>query len=363
MSDYPFGNAPSKIDGYRRFWSRESAARPLVGFSYKSWFPLDEFAASASWPRNAALTDAMVDPAAFLDDQERLLREGEEIDDDILRGASPSQAIFWGCGTLGSEMRVMPGNVVAVDRALDWDQIGDVSLAARRENPWFRTYLRFIDLLVERAAGRFPVSHGTLVGPLDYAVSLRGHEQTAIDLMLDPDRAFDLLNRLGEFFIDITREAWKRIPLFHGGYYDAQYQLWAPGSIVRLQEDAVAVISPTLYRDYLKKVDRMVAGSFANSFMHLHATSMFILHELLEIEEIRCFEINNDVGGPPVGDMVPYFQMVQQADRPLLIRGSFSEDELKLLTDSLDPAGLYLYIMVQDGEEIDRLKPILGMNA
>jgi hypothetical protein len=361
MSSFPFGNDPEKIEGYRKFWNRVPVKRPLVGFSYKSWFPLDEFSASSSWKQDSVLRPEMVQPRDFLNDQERLLKEGEDINDDILRGASPSQAIFWGCGTLGSEMHIMPGNIVAADRSLSWEEVTDISLDANRGRKWFNTYIEFIDELVHRSRGRFPVSHGTLVGPLDYAVSLRGHEQTAMDLMLEPDKAFDLLLRLADFFVQITQEAWNRIPLFHGGYYDAQYQLWAPGSIVRLQEDAVAVISPDLYRKYLNQVDRRVAGHFENAFMHLHATSMFILDQLLEIEEIRCFEINNDVGGPPIKEMVPYFQMVQKAKRPLLIRGSFSEDELKLLMDSLDTAGLYLYIMVADSDEISRLKPIVGM--
>ncbi len=61
----------------------------------------------------------------------------------------------------------------------------------------------------------------------------------------------------------------------------------------------------------------------------------------------------------PCKDMIKYFQMVQNADRPLLIRGSIEPDELRLLLDNLDPAGLYLYIMVKDKEEADRLRKIL----
>ena len=361
MKTFPFGNDPAKIEGYRKFWNRDPVSRPLVGFSYKSWFPRDEFSASAQWPSDGELTADMVVPRDFLDDQERLLREGETIEDDILRGASPSQAVFWGCGTLGSRMRVLPGNVVAIDRSLEWEDLGDVSLAGHRDSPWFQTYIEFVDELVKRSDGRFPVSHGTLVGPLDYMVSLRGHEQSAIDLMLEPERAVELLERLGRFFIDITRTAWERIPLYHGGYYDAQYQLWAPGSIARLQEDAVAVISPDLYKRYLQPIDRMVAQQFDSCFMHLHATSMFILDLLLEIEEIRCFEINNDVGGPPVAEMVPHFQKVQRAGRPLLIRGSFTPEEMRLLMDSLEYEGLYLYVMVADQQEIDTLRPIMKM--
>jgi hypothetical protein len=356
---HPFGNDPAKVEGYRRFWAREPARRPLVGFSLKSWFPLDEFAASARWPKDALLTTDMVEPEEFLDDQERLLAEGERIDDDILRGASPSQAVFWCCGSLGASMRVLPGNVVAVDRSLDWDE----ALAARldRTAPWYRKYIEFAEALARRSAGRFPVSHGTLVGPLDLAVSLRGHEQTVIDLMEEPAKAARLLANMTDFFVDITRDVWERLPLFEGGWYDAQYQLWAPGPIARMQEDAVAVLSPRLYRDFVRPVDERIAAGFECSFMHLHATSMFVLDQILEIPPLRCLEINNDVGGPPVAEMAPHFARVQRAGRSLLIRGSFSPDELRLLMDTLEPRGLYLYIMVASEAEIDALRPIVGM--
>ena len=116
-----------------------------------------------------------------------------------------------------------------------------------------------------------------------------------------------------------------------------------------------------MYRKYLQPIDRDIARHYRNCFMHLHSTSMFILDLILEIEELGCFEINNDIAGPPLVEMLPYFQMVQNAGRSLLIRGSFSPDDLKFLVDSLDPRGLYLFIMVHTMEEIETLKPIVGM--
>ena len=86
MATYPFGNDPAKIAGYKAFWKREDVTRPLIGFSIKSWFPLEEFEASRAWQSQSMLTHNMVQPQAFMDDRERLLLEGEKIDDDILRG-------------------------------------------------------------------------------------------------------------------------------------------------------------------------------------------------------------------------------------------------------------------------------------
>jgi hypothetical protein len=358
---HPFGNDPAKIARYRAFWERIPAARPLVGFSIKSWFPLQEFAASAAWQNLDVLAPELVEPEAFLDDQERLLHEGELIPDDILRGASPSQAVPWLDGMLGATLQILPGSILGVERTLPWDALA--SLRLHRQHPWFVKYLDFIDALVRRAAGRYPVSHGTLIGPSDIAALLRGHTQSVMDLIEAPDQMRRLLERSGDIFRQITEEAWQRIPLYHGGYYDAQYQLWSPGPIVRLQEDAAGVLSPELYREFLQPVDRAVARHFPSAFIHLHSNSMFLYDLFLEVEEIRCFQLNYEPlsGGPRLAGMLPAFRKIQAAGRPLLVRGSFTPHELRLALDSLDPAGLYLYIMVGSLAEVETLAPLLGL--
>ncbi len=358
---YPFGNDPAKIAGYRAFWARSPVKRPLVGFSIKSWFPLQEFAASAAWQEHDVLTPEMVEPEAFLDDQERLLAEGEVMGDDILRGASPSQAVPWLDGMLGATLRILPGTILGVERRLPWSELADLRLDPA--NPWYRKYIECIQVLVRRSDGRYPVSHGTLIGPSDIAALLRGHTQNVIDLVETPAQAARLLARCGEIFCEITEAAWREIPLYHGGYFDAQYQLWAPGPIVRLQEDAAGVLSPRLYKKYLQPVDRACASRFPNAFIHLHTNSMFLYDFFLEVEEIRCFQVNYEPhsGGPDIAGMIPAWRKIQAAGRPLLVRGSFTADELRRLMDALDPAGLYLYIMVESLAEAERLKPAVGM--
>lgn len=360
MTKAAFGNDPAKIQRYHAFWRRAPVDRPLVGFTLRGWFPLDDYAPSRAWPTDTYLTPDMVVPEAFMEDEERLLGEGELIDDDIIRGDMPAAAVLpWLSGMLGARLRILPGNVLGEERHLTWDEIDQVRLDL--QDPWFRKYIEFAVKLSLRAAGRFPVSHGALTGPSDILAELRGHTQSILDLILEPERATRALTRFGEMFRDITEQLWKRVPLFHGGYFDGMYQLWSPGPIVRMQEDASGVYSPALYRARLQPVDRQLAKSFECNFIHLHSTSMFILDAFLEIEELRCFEINNDATGPALATMVPYFQMVQRAGRCLLVRGSFKPDELRLLMDSLEPRGLFLLILVRDVQEVERLKPLVGM--
>jgi hypothetical protein len=161
MPSHPFGNDPVKIERYKGFWNREAATRPLIGFSIKSWFPLEEFAASRAWKSHDILTPEMVDPEAFMADQERLLQEGEAMDDDLLRGASPSQAVPWLDGMLGSTLRILPGSLLGAEQSLPWEALARLRLDP--DNPWYRKYMEFGETLVRRSRGRFPVSHGTLI--------------------------------------------------------------------------------------------------------------------------------------------------------------------------------------------------------
>jgi hypothetical protein len=195
------------------------------------------------------------------------------------------------------------------------------------------------------------------------AALLRGHTQSILDLVTTPREMQRLLWQSGILFRQVTGEAWKHIPQYHGGYYDAHYQLWSPGPIVRLQEDASGVYSPRLYREFLQPVDREVAGHFPCAFIHLHTNSMFLYDLFLEIEELRCFQVNYELhsGGPPIAGMIPAFRKIQAARRSLLVRGSFTPDELRRLVDVLDPCGLYLYIMVGSLAEVERLRPVVGM--
>ena len=352
---YPFGNDPAKIDGYRAFWNRENE-RPLVGFSYVGWFPVEYFEACSSWKVNEYITPDRIDPGEWLDDQERLLEEGDDIDDDILRGACPTQVAlpFFIPAALGSKIRVLPDTVMGEEMKLPWNQT--LQADVEKDNPWVLKYLEFIRALVVKADGRYPVSHGAELGPTDLHAILRGHNESLVDLLDEPEKSSELLWKLGRIFRNFTEWAWEEIPLYHDGYFDAQYQLWAPGPIVRMQEDATAVFSPDLYRKFAQPIDRMLASHFPNSFIHLHSTSMYLLDAFLEIEELGCFEINIEAFNIPVKGMIQFYRTVQKANRSLIIRGSVTPDEMKLLLNELEPQGLYFHLVVESSAEIDAIR-------
>jgi hypothetical protein len=360
MTTAPFGNDVAKVDRYRAFWDRGETKRPMVGFTVRGWFPLRDYSAARAWPVNGCLTPDMVVPMSFLDDEERLLLEGEILEDDIFRGDGPVGTVIpWMSGILGSSLRILPESVLGEDQLVGWQELDFLGL--NRDSPWFKKHLEFTDALVRHSDGRYPVSPATFLGPSDIFAELRGHTQSILDILDEPGLAAQALWRAARLLDELVTETSMRLPRFQGGFFDGEYQLWAPGPLITIQEDASGLYSPATYRQLLQPLDRYLASRHEYSLIHLHSSSMFILDALLEIEELKCFEINNDVTGPPLADMVPYFQQVQLAQRPLMIRGSLTPEDARLLMGSLEARGLYLLVIVEGQREAERLRPLLGM--
>ena len=65
------------------------------------------------------------------------------------------------------------------------------------------------------------------------------------------------------------------------------------------------------------------------------------------------FQINRDLVGMRTEEMIPYLKKVQDQKRRLLIRGSMTKDDLRLIHANLSPAGLILQIVLNDADETE----------
>ena len=62
-------------------------------------------------------------------------------------------------------------------------------------------------------------------------------------------------------------------------------------------------------------------------------------------------EINKDVDGPSIEDMLPVFKKVL-AKKRLLIWGEFTEEEIALMVKELPSRGLMLHLVAPDVESV-----------
>jgi hypothetical protein len=327
-----------KIALYRDFWDNKPVTKPLIGFDLGGWFPFQRFSDLKVIEDKSFFGPEAIDPARCLPDYEILAQKAFEVPDDFIKGLSPISAIPWLEGMLGCRLMRNGESVWAEERKAGWSLLKNLSLP--NDNKWFKKYIDFVKALSKLAAGRYPVGVPILRGPADLLGALRGHTESILDCMENPEDA----RRLGRFCADalirITKAHHKATDPFEGGYFIEQYSLWAPGPLVRMQEDASALYSPDLYRSIIMECDRMIARAFPYSLIHLHSSSLFLIKEFIEIREIGVFQINKDVGEMGLPEMIPFLKIVQDAGRRIFLRGPLSADDLGIIKKELSPRGL-----------------------
>ncbi|NLN16885.1 MAG: hypothetical protein GX182_06165 [Firmicutes bacterium] len=347
-----------KFQRYELFWERAEVNRPLIGFSSGGYFPFTSYRAIAKLADEDVLEAHMLDPDAFWPDYERILQATAPIQDDVVRGAAPFPAIPWMEAMLGCRVRIAPGSIWAEEMGLSWDELE--GLQVDEDNPWLQKYLAFTKMLVERSEGRFPVGLPILRGISDMLAALRGSSQVIYDLYDHPEEVHRLIDKLTAIFLMVINKMAEVTGPFHGGYFIEQFALWAPGRLIRLQEDASALYSPELFREFLQGPNRTLAGSAPYSLIHLHSSSLFLLEDILAIDELTVIQINKDVGGMPVPQMMPYLKMVQDAGKCLIIRGCLDHEDLALFREHLVPTGLYLQTVIDRPEDAGKYSEFLN---
>ena len=147
----------------------------------------------------------------------------------------------------------------------------------------------------------------------------------------------------------------RQLPEFKGGYIVGQYEIWAPDQVIRIQEDFSVMYSPQLYSKFIKSLDKRLADVAPYTLIHLHASSIFLIDQFLEVSKINAFQITKDLGSTKLSDMIPALQKIQQAGKPLIVKGRFDDADLDLMKSHLLLPGLCIQPVVGNLSEAEKL--------
>lgn len=346
-----------KIQGYESYWKREAVDRPLLGFDISGFDFFKRFRVFRGDDAPERFTPESLNPGDFLDDYERFYQDSAQVKDDFIKGVSPVPSIPWAELMLGCDNKLSSGSIWAMERNASWDELENVGFDPN--NPWVIKYLDFLAALAELGGELYSASQPIIRGISDLHGALRGHYQSLLDLMDEPKLCKELFDRLVDFLLGLFKLQAKTIPPFKGGYAQEMYGLWAPDVFVRIQEDATANYSPRLCEELLLEPERRLAAAFPYTMIHLHNSSLFLLDLFLQIEEIKCFQINMDTTGMTLAEEMPYLQKIQQAERCMLLRGNYSLEDLKLIKNHLDSSGLAVQTVLSSVEEAERYRIVV----
>ena len=336
-----------KLRRHRDFWDRTNR-EPLLGFTIGDYFVSRRFrAASQILATKDPIGPEMLRVDEFREDYLRMHEETESVEQDIFFTGTPFTGIPWMEAMLGCEVYATGHSFVAQGPG---GQAEGLSPEARFCQPWLDRYLEFTRMLTEVGEGRFPVGQPIMRGPTDIVGTLLGQERLVYEIYDHPDEVRRLLRESAEIFLSVIREQKRLIDGFHGGSSMGFYDLWCPGDSIWYQDDLNALLSPEIYDEIVYPVHRMIPKDYEYSLFHLHPASFFILDSLLTIEDLKVVQINKDEGGPSVAEMMPVFRKVQEK-KNLALWGSFSPEEVTLISEQLPPEGVYVMVAIETPEE------------
>jgi len=214
------------------------------------------------------------------------------------------------------------------------------SRAICADEAWLDALLVHVDRVIEASAGRVPVSQTLMRGPGDVLEALMGAEPLVYAMLDDAEWLRSLTESATDLFIRVAQLQWERIPSWHDGYVNF-FGFWSPAPCVRTQEDVQRILSPELYREWLRPALVKIAAAFPYSICHMHSGSLHLAEEVVSVPGLSALQVSIDPPpyAPPITDSIAMLRAIQERV-PLFIEGPLTDAEFFALRRRLSSAGL-----------------------
>ncbi|MCS7223719.1 MAG: hypothetical protein NZ959_04025 [Armatimonadetes bacterium] len=229
----------------------------------------------------------------------------------------------------------------------DWAQAPPLTIS--EDNYWWQLSLQMTEAAVEAGAGKFFVGITDLHGGGDLLAALRGRENFCLDLVDRPDEVKQVMKKLTELWFTVYEAFHQRIQKrFFGS--STWLNVWAPGRWYPVSFDELALISPTMFRDFFLDDILAQVNWLDYSLFHLDGPDCLRhLDILLEIPKLNGIQWVPGARYASVLSWIPLLQKIQKAGK--LVQVAVPPQEVEPLLSALSPKGLLLETWCQTEEE------------
>jgi hypothetical protein len=342
------------IDRFRRgFWAKETIDRPPVGIAAdRAWLPINYLRKPLC---GQELRPEDVGSELARTDYEDSFAARPVKSDDWLPYVAAWRAVPWLEAICGCPVRPAAGSLVpgrCVDRVED---LKAKPFAKSRE--WMETLRGETLRLRDTAPADCWVSPTILRGTSDVLAAMRGLDDFYLDLHDDPQALASAAARVNKLHLEVLDLHFSLVGAKLGGYGHI-FGYWAPGPTTVLQEDALGMCSPSVYRDLFMQLNADIVERLGPYVLfHLHSTGYRHFRHVLAVPGIAGLEITVEANGPRLADMLPALREILERSR-LILCVDAHVDELPAVLRRLPTEGLYLIVsdrFVRNEEEFQRL--------
>jgi hypothetical protein len=240
------------------------------------------------------------------------LRERSALEDDSVPCAYLSefdQGLYG--GLLGGDVRFLAdpetGWISSMVPPLlrDWAEFD--SLAGHSDNGWLDRYRRQMRIFVERARGKFGISHFIIVDSLNFVYELVGATETYVSLLERPE----VVSRAVELAFDVNLRVqnlfFEEVPLLAGGTCSNMVQ-WMPGRIVSESVDPFHMASPRYFEEWGREPVERMYSRFDGGVLHIHGNGRHLLEHVQSLKGLKALFLGDDRGFAPAYEVLPDFR-------------------------------------------------------
>lgn len=285
-----------KVEKYKAFFADDRPGQILASISPYT-FELDY---SQFGIKEKAYSDWNIpeDIEALIDHKVKLhrcfLEYTKDLDNDYIPGINPALGAGLSSAFFSDADIILGKDTSWVHPVLqDYGDLDKLSISD--DNRWVQVLVRMQKRIMELNDGDYAPSAYGFYGPSDLANAIRGN-----DLFYDyydyPDELNQLMDKCADATIWLRRRLRSITGDIAGGSITAD--MWFPGDVLYLSEDASDLCSAELYRQFNSKHTQKIIDHIGGAYIHHHAKGAHIHSEVSKLKNLKALELSWDPNCP-----------------------------------------------------------------
>jgi hypothetical protein len=210
-------------------------------------------------------------------------------------------------------------------------------------SPPCRQLEAIVQRTVELAQDNYFVGMPALLGGIDVLAELRGTADLLMDMLDNPIAVHRRLREIQDAYMQAFDRMQTIVKLADGSMCFGYFMLWGRGRTGLCQCDTAAMLSPTMFNEFVVPYLREQCAYLDHSMFHVDGSQALIhLPALLGVEQLDAIEFTPDPKAPGGGDPHWYdlYRRILAAGKSVWVANLLKDQVIPLL-DAIGGAGVY----------------------